>query len=58
MSEDNWAYPYIQTALEAGLVELESDSSFKPDLAMRRGEMARAISAMPYPSAPLFVVLS
>ncbi|HQD76934.1 MAG TPA: leucine-rich repeat domain-containing protein [Bacillota bacterium] len=46
VSEDNWAYPYIQTALEAGLVELESDSSFKPDLAMRRGEMARAISAM------------
>jgi uncharacterized repeat protein (TIGR02543 family) len=46
VSTDNWAYPYIETAIEAGLVEMADDSTFQPDLAMRRGEMARGVSAM------------
>jgi uncharacterized repeat protein (TIGR02543 family)/uncharacterized repeat protein (TIGR01451 family) len=46
VSADNWAYPYIETAVEAGLVEMADGDNFQPDQAIRRGEMARGISAM------------
>ncbi|OPX81407.1 MAG: Cellulosome-anchoring protein precursor [Pelotomaculum sp. PtaB.Bin013] len=42
----HWAYRQVATAIEAGLVELPSDKLFQPDLAFRRGDLARSLSAM------------
>ncbi|MCL6635740.1 MAG: S-layer homology domain-containing protein, partial [Peptococcaceae bacterium] len=42
----HWAYRQVATAVEAGLVDLPADNLFKPELAFRRGDMARGLSAL------------
>ncbi|BAF60986.1 hypothetical membrane protein [Pelotomaculum thermopropionicum SI] len=46
IGRDHWAYRAVITAVEAGLVELPADKLFKPDLAFRRGDLARGLSAL------------
>lgn len=43
---DHWAYRQVVTAVEAGLVELSAEKLFQPDLAFRRGDLTRGLSAM------------
>ncbi|HAG11640.1 MAG TPA: hypothetical protein DCK76_09755 [Desulfotomaculum sp.] len=42
----NWAYKIIATAIQAGLVELDKDQLFHPDLSLRRDELARGITGV------------
>ncbi|MDF9409626.1 MAG: Cellulosome-anchoring protein precursor [Pelotomaculum sp. PtaB.Bin013] len=42
----HWAYQQVATAVQAGLVELSADKSFKPDVIFQRGEMAKSLSAL------------
>lgn len=46
VSSNHWAYRPVVTAVEAGLVQLSADKLFNPDRELRRGDMARSLSAM------------
>ncbi|HTM25392.1 MAG TPA: tetratricopeptide repeat protein [Vicinamibacterales bacterium] len=40
----NWALPWIETAARAGVMEPFANHAFQPDAAVRRGDLAEAVS--------------
>lgn len=46
VASEHWAYWYVVTAVDSGLVRLTSDNLFQPGAKFRRGDLARGVSMM------------
>ncbi len=56
VSPDHWAYPYIMTAKNAGIVEGFPDGTFKPERFVTRAEAASILYRMLCPSNKLIAI--